>query len=91
MSQAIVDPKELRDFASSLKQFDESMDDLIKGLLGRFRNLEGTWRDQEKDKFAGELEQAVKSLRCFHDQSEEFLKYLDQKAKAIEAYFGHGY
>ena len=62
MPQAIVDPEELRRFASSLKKFSTDVQERTSSLNGQLAALERTWRDQEQKKFAEEFEQQILSL-----------------------------
>ena len=51
MSQAVVDPNELRRFAHNLKRFGEDLQMSMAGLHGQMLTLSETWRDQEHAKF----------------------------------------
>src|SRR6188508_2562147 len=59
MSQAVVDPSEIRRFASSLKRFNADLQSALAGLHGQLVALGDTWRDQEHDRFRAEFEQTV--------------------------------
>ena len=86
MSQAIVDPAELRRFAKDLSRFNQELEGLVAGLHGKMRNLEATWRDQEQRKFAEGFTDTVRVLSRFVEHSEEHAKFLNKKAEAVEAY-----
>ena len=55
MSQAIIDPEEVRRFAAELKRFNGDLRERSNSLLARFNALGDTWQDQEQEKFAGEF------------------------------------
>ncbi len=57
MSQAIVDPSELRRFAKDLARFNSDVQGLVGTIHAKMRSLESTWRDQEQRKFAEAFEQ----------------------------------
>ena len=65
MARAIVDPAELRRFASHLKQFNGDLRDRMGSLHSQLNGLGDTWRDQEHDKFVREFEQTLKTF-CPH-------------------------
>ncbi len=88
MSQAIVDPDALREFAASLKRYTELVADATGGLESQFAQLSETWRDQEQAKFAAEFEQTIGTIRRFHETSEEFIPILLHKAESIDEYLG---
>jgi hypothetical protein len=86
MSQAIVDPAEIRRFASNLKRFNA---DLQAGLAGLHRQLVGlgdSGRDQEHDRFRQEFEATVQVLERFLEVAEEHIPFLLRKAERIEEY-----
>jgi len=58
----------------------------MASLQARFASLGDTWKDQERDKFAGEFQQTMKALRRFVDVSGEYAPYLLRKAQRIEDY-----
>ena len=86
MAQAIVDPGELRRFASQLKQFNNTLRDQLSGLGGQLSALGDTWRDQEHEKFLREFEETMHVLNHFLEVSEEQLPLLVRKAEKIEEY-----
>ena len=55
MSQAIIDPEEVRRFAAELKRFNGDLRERTASLMARFTALGDTWQDQEQEKFAGEF------------------------------------
>jgi uncharacterized protein YukE len=88
MPQAIVDPDELRDFAASLKHYNELVADATATLQSRFSKLGETWRDQEQAKFAGEFDETVRAIGQFQKTSEEHIPWLLRKAEDVDKYLG---
>ncbi len=86
MPQAVVDPEELRRFASDLSYFDSTVQALTRRLQARFRRLGGTWRDQEHIRFAREFEQTMRVLNRFMRDAEQHIPFLLRKAQAAEEY-----
>lgn len=86
MSQAIVDPSEIRRFASSLKRFNADLQSALAGLHGQLVALGDTWRDQEHDRFRSEFEQTVHVIEHFLEVSNEHIPFLLRKAERIEEY-----
>lgn len=86
MAQAIVDPLELRRFAHNLKQFNDELQTQMSMLHSQLRNLGGSWRDQEHDKFAEEFEQTLQVVTRFTAAAEEHIPFLLRKAERAEEY-----
>jgi uncharacterized protein YukE len=86
MSQAIVDPNELRRFAHNLKRFSEDMQMSMAGLHGQMLTLSETWRDQEHAKFVQEFENTLKMLEHFMESTSLHVPFLIHKAERIEDY-----
>ena len=86
MSQAIMDPEEVRRFAEELKRFNVDLQDKISLLQARFASLGDSWQDQEHAKFAEEFKQTMKALRRFVEISNQHTPYLLRKAQRIEEY-----
>ncbi|MEI6279441.1 MAG: WXG100 family type VII secretion target [Verrucomicrobiae bacterium] len=86
MAQAIMDPEEVRRFASELKRFNDDVQVRASALQARFNSLGGTWQDQEHEKFAEEFISTMKVLRKFVEVSEKHTPYLLRKAQRIEQY-----
>src|SRR5260370_9014260 len=94
MSQAIVDPAELRRFAQNLKQFNHDLQEQMAALHGQLVGLCSSWRDQEQLKFTEEFEQTIQVLQRFvaatelHIPSlmltaERAAKYLHQPSREV--------
>ncbi|MBY0457738.1 MAG: WXG100 family type VII secretion target [Gemmataceae bacterium] len=86
MSQAIVDPAEVRRFATNLKRFNADMQSALAGLHGQLTALGDTWRDQEHDRFRQEFEATMLVMERFLAMSEEHVPFLLRKAERIEEY-----
>jgi uncharacterized protein YukE len=86
MSQAIVDPGELRRFAKDLSKFNQELEQLVGGLHAKMRGLEQTWRDQEQRKFSESFQDAVRVLARFVESSEQHAQFLNKKAQLAEDY-----
>ena len=86
MSQAIVDPAELRRFATNLKRFNADLQSALAGLHGQLIGLGDSWRDQEHDRFRQEFEATMQVLERFLEVSEEHIPFLLRKAERIEEY-----
>ena len=89
MAQAIVDPDELREFASNLRHYNELIAEATTNMQSQFAKLGETWRDQEQVKFANEFEQTLRVIRQFHETSEEHIPLLLRKAEDVDKYLGH--
>lgn len=86
MSQAIVDPAELRRFAANLKRFNADLQTNLAGLHGQLVGLSDTWRDQEHDKFRSEFETTAQVLERFIEAANLHIPFLLRKAERIEEY-----
>ena len=86
MSQAIVDPAELRRFASNLKRFNADLQAGLAGMHGQLIGLGDSWRDQEHERFRQEFETTMQALERFLEISEEHIPFLLRKAERIEEY-----
>lgn len=86
MSQAIMDPEQVRRFAEELKRFNTEVQDKLTSLQARFAALGDTWQDQEHAKFAEEFRQTMKALKKFVEASTQHTPYLLRKAQRIEEY-----
>jgi uncharacterized protein YukE len=86
MSQAVVDPEELRRFAAELKRFNADLQSRMVSLKSRFQQLGESWQDQEQLKYAQDFEAASKSLKTFMEQTERHVPLLLRKAERIDEY-----
>jgi len=86
MSQAIVNPAELRRFAMNVKRFNSELYNQMTVLRGQLLGLGQTWRDQEHQKFAEEFEQTMQVLARFVETANTQVPLLLRKAEKIEEY-----
>ena len=86
MAKAIIDPEEVRAFASELKNFNEELQGRMMSLFMRYKSLSETWQDQEQARFAEEFEQALKNLKRFIEASNQQAPLLLRKAQKIDEY-----
>jgi uncharacterized protein YukE len=86
MSQAIMDPEEVRRFAEELKRFNVDLQNRMSFLQARFSALGDSWQDQEQLKFAEEFRQTMKTMGKFLEISNQHTPYLMRKARRIEDY-----
>jgi uncharacterized protein YukE len=86
MSQAIVDPIELRRFAQNLKKFNQELEERMTALRAQLNGLGATWRDQEHKKFVEDFEQHMKVIGKYVEATNEHAPYLMRKAERIEEY-----
>ena len=86
MSQAIVDPAELRRFATALKRFNGDLQANLAAIHGQLVALGDTWRDQEHEKFRQAFEETVHVLERFLEASNIHIPFLLRKAERIEEY-----
>ncbi len=86
MSQAIIDPAEVRRFAEELRRFNTDFAERTTQLQARFAALGDSWQDQEHAKFAEEFKQTMKVLKKFVEVSNQHAPFLLRKAAKIEEY-----
>ena len=86
MTQAIVDPAELRRFAQSLKKFNTALEQDAALLSNQLSSLSQSWRDQENKKFSEEFEQNIRAISRFVETNSQHIPYLLRKAQLIEEY-----
>lgn len=88
MSQAVVDPEQLRQFAAHLHRFSEELKERTSGLAAQMNQLEQTWRDEQQRKFAEELTTQILQMKRLIQTTEQHVPYLLRKADQIDAYLG---
>lgn len=86
MSQAIMDPEQVRRFAEELQRFNSDLQSRMSSLQARFGALGDTWQDQEHAKFAEEFKQTMRALKKFIETSGQHTPFLLRKAQRIEEY-----
>lgn len=88
MSQAVVDPENLRQFAAHLKRFSEDLKHQSTGLASQMNQLEQTWRDEQQRKFGQEFSEQMRQMAKLIQSTEQHVPYLLRKAEQIDAYLG---
>lgn len=86
MSQAVVDPNELRRFAMNLKKFNGELEERMTALSAQLHALGSTWRDQEHKKFVEDFESQMKAIARYIETTNEHAPFLVRKAERIEEY-----
>ena len=77
MGQVIVDPQELRRFASRLRHFSTEVMAQMQGVQRQLAALSATWRDQEQQKFTEQFEQQLVTFARFVESTEEYVPFLE--------------
>ncbi|MBT5381583.1 MAG: WXG100 family type VII secretion target [Phycisphaerae bacterium] len=86
MAKAIIDPGEVRKFASDLQRFTNVMEEQMNALNSRHRSLGQTWKDQEHRKFSEDFEHSMRALARFREVVNEHIPFLKKKAQRAEDY-----
>ena len=86
MARAIIDPDEVRAFASELRNFNDELQNRMMSLYMRFKALNETWQDQEQAHFAEEFEKSIKNLKKFVELANVQAPILLRKADKIDEY-----
>ncbi len=86
MPQAIVNPEDLRRFASQLKRFNGELQTQMSSIHGQISALGQTWRDREQEKFTEEFEATLIVINRFIEASSAYVPFLMRKAERIEEY-----
>ena len=86
MSQAIVNPDELRRFAQMLKKFNAGLAEQMTALAGQLEALSTSWRDQENHRFSDEFQRNLQMVARFIESNNEYIPFLLRKAERIDEY-----
>jgi uncharacterized protein YukE len=86
MSQAVVNPEEIRRFAARLKQFNNELLNQLTVLRGQLSGLGQSWRDREHDKFVEEFDQTMQVIKRFVDSTNQHIPFLLRKADRADEY-----
>jgi uncharacterized protein YukE len=86
MSQAIVNPDELRRFAQMLKKFNSGLAEQMTALAGQLEALSTSWRDQENHRFSDEFQRNLQMVARFIESNDEYIPFLLRKAERIDEY-----
>jgi WXG100 family type VII secretion target len=86
MSQAIVNPAELRRFVHNLQRFNNELQTQMTMLRGQLTSLGQTWRDQEHEKFVQEFQETLLVVNRFVEATNQHVPQLLRKAERVEEY-----
>lgn len=86
MSQAIVNPAELRRFVHNLQRFNNELQTQMTMLRGQLTALGQTWRDQEHEKFVQEFQETLLVVNRFVEATNQHVPQLLRKAERVEEY-----
>lgn len=84
MSRAVGDPDSIRQLGRKVKQTSDEMDKIARELLAALKATD--WNDDVKRRFEHELTQLAGQVKAFRTQADNAERYLQEKAKALEAY-----
>jgi len=86
MSQAIVNPDEIRRFIGEMSRFKNELEQNRDRTNAKMRELGETWRDSEHQKFASEFEGFIRQMNPFLKNIDEYNSFLNRKAVAADNY-----
>jgi|TARA_B110000495_G_C22570904_1_gene343711 uncharacterized protein YukE len=86
MAKAIIDPGEVRKFASDLQRFTTVMEEQMNALNSRHISLSQTWKDQEQRKFSEDFDHSMRALGRFREVVNDHIPFLKKKAQRAEDY-----
>jgi uncharacterized protein YukE len=81
-----VDPEELRNFANTLIQFNDIMENATGQLRAHFSGLGTSWDDGKRRQFEEVFDELVQTLSHFRDISAEQVAYLYGLAERADDY-----
>jgi uncharacterized protein YukE len=88
VAQIIVDPSELRRFASVLQREASNLREQQRALEASRRELSQVWRDVRYSSFEQSYLPTVEALGQFCNASESYSAYLKRKADKVDRYLG---
>ena len=88
MAQIVVDPAELRRFASVLQREVSILREQQKVLEGGRRELSQVWKDARYSAFEQSYMPTLEALAQFCRASELYAGYLRRKADKVDVYLG---
>jgi uncharacterized protein YukE len=91
MSQAIIDPDEVRRFAARLQEMAGYLQNRKTLVKSSFSELRDVWRDQKYSQFDRVFSEAVTRLDQFVRYSEMYAEYLKNKAQKADIYLDGSY
>lgn len=86
MVQVQADPAEIRRFQSALRKFNDEVAASTSRIRAQLRSVGSTWRDTEYTNFSQELEAAIQTFERYSQNADNYIRHLDSKAAALEAY-----
>jgi uncharacterized protein YukE len=91
MPKVIVDPSELRQFASALEHAVEEIRSRKSVVSSGFNGLHDHWKDRKETEFEGLFKETMAQLESFLKRSEDYAGFLRRKAKLADGYLKGGY
>ncbi|MCU1263949.1 MAG: WXG-repeat protein [Acidobacteria bacterium] len=91
MPKAIVDPRELRNFAAVLEETIGHLRGSKSQVSHSFNDLHAHWQDKKYSEFDRLFTETMGRLEVFLNSSELYSNYLRKKAEKAERYLGGGY
>jgi uncharacterized protein YukE len=91
MTQAIVDPDEVRRFATLLQEMAAYVHDRKTHVKSSFNELHSVWRDQKYSQFDKVFEESVTRLDQFLRSAQLYADYLKRKAGIVDEYLDSSY
>ena len=86
MPQAIIDPEQVRRFASHLDQSAALIREQKTATMAGSARLHETWRDEKYAHFDQLFVESMKLLERYLQQSEQYSAFLKQKAARAQKY-----
>lgn len=90
MSKVISDPKSIRQFQRQLGQFNRELENISVRLKNNLNTLGNDWRDSEFEKFRANMDEMLRIMKRYQQQSNDYVRYLDKKAEPLERFLGQG-
>jgi hypothetical protein len=82
------DPDVLRQFISTLQTFNSELGTRSRNLSGHWSALQGVWRDQQCDRFAGEWDTTVQAIERYLRGCDEYVTHLQTRLRQVEEGYG---
>jgi uncharacterized protein YukE len=86
MPKVIVDPDEVRRFASALSEMAEHLQSKKSHVKGHFDDLKGVWQDEKYTQFSRVFEEAVAHMDRFLRYADLYAQYLKKKAQKADVF-----
>ena len=91
MSQAIIDPEEVRRFVSNLIEVAHAIRSQNSSTKSHFDNLKAVWRDKKYAQFERVFNETVKGLEQFRKDVEKYAGDLRRQANQVDKYLERHY